>query len=160
MSAGSETMERATADREIVFTRVFAAPRERVFQAWTRPEQIPAWWGPRGFTTTIHEMEVRPGGVWRFTMHGPDGTDYPNRVVYTEVTPPERLAYDHGGDEGTEDVSFQVTVVFAEEAGGGTRITMRMLFASAEEREKMAEFGVTEGGNQTLDRLGEHLAGT
>ena len=80
--AESETT--AAAEREISITRLFDAPRELVFEAWTDPEQVVQWWGPHGFTTTIHEMDVRPGGVWRFIMHGPDGTDYDNRVVFEE----------------------------------------------------------------------------
>jgi uncharacterized protein YndB with AHSA1/START domain len=145
-------------DREIVFTRLFDAPRELVWEAWTDPQQVVQWWGPRGFTTTTHEMAVRPGGVWRFIMHGPDGTDYPNKIVYTEVVPPERLAYTHGADDGDESGQFQVTVTFADQ-GGKTTLTMRSLFASAEERDKVVkEYGAIEGGNQTLDRLAEHLA--
>lgn len=85
------------ADREIVITRVFDAPRELVWNAWTDPKQIVRWWGPRGFITTIHEMDVRPGGVWKSTMHGPDGTDYPSQSVFVEVVKPERIVYSLGG---------------------------------------------------------------
>jgi uncharacterized protein YndB with AHSA1/START domain len=138
-------------------TRSFDAPRELVWKAWTDPKHINEWWGPRGFTTTTHEIDVRPGGVWRFTMHGPDGTDYPNRIVYIEIVKPERLVYDHGGDGDADDVQFQVTVSFVEE-GGKTRLTMRLLFESSEECEKTKAFGAVQGGNQTLDRLAEHLA--
>ena len=145
-----------TADREIVLSRVFDAPRELVFDAWTRPEHIAQWWGPRGFTTTTHSMDFRMGGVWRFVMHGPDGTDYPNDVRYTEIVRPERLAYDHGSDDGG-DPNFSVVVTFADR-GGSTEITMRMILASAEELRRMQEFGAVEGGKQTLDRLGEFLA--
>ena len=106
-----------TSDREIVMTRAFDAPRELVWNAWTDAKHIKQWWGPRGFTTTTHEMDVRPGGVWRFIRHGPDGTDYPNRIVYTEIVKPERLVYTHCGDAGAEDVQFQVTVSFVEEDG-------------------------------------------
>jgi uncharacterized protein YndB with AHSA1/START domain len=77
-------------DREIAMTRVFDAPRELVFKAYTDPALTPQWWGPRGFTTTVDQMDVRPGGVWRFVMHGPDGTDYPNKIVYTETVRSER----------------------------------------------------------------------
>ena len=82
-----------TAGREIVITRLIAAPPELVFDAWTDPKQIGRWWGPNGFTTTTHSMDVRPGGVWRFVMHGPDGRDYQNKIVYREVKRPERLVY-------------------------------------------------------------------
>jgi uncharacterized protein YndB with AHSA1/START domain len=152
----SDTQAGVTSDREIVVTRVFDAPRERVFEAWTDPERVVQWWGPRGFTTTIHEMDVRPGGIWRFTMHGPDGTDYPNRVEFTEVTKPQRLVYDHGPDAGAEGLSFRSTVTFEDE-GGGTRLTLRLVFKSAEERDRAVEFGAREGGKQTLERLAEHL---
>jgi uncharacterized protein YndB with AHSA1/START domain len=82
-------------DREIVLTRVFDAPPETVFEAFTDPERVVHWWGPQGFATTVHEMDVRPGGEWRFTMHGPDGWDYRNRIVYLEVARPERIVYKH-----------------------------------------------------------------
>jgi uncharacterized protein YndB with AHSA1/START domain len=144
-------------DREIVMTREFDAPRELVFAAYTNPEHIPQWWGPRGFTTTIHEMDVKPGGVWRFIMHGPDGTDYDNKIVYSEIVKPERLVYDHGSDKEDDPGKFHVTVTFADE-GDRTQLTMRMLFASTEARDAMIEFGAVEGGNQTLERLAEHLA--
>ena len=93
-----------TSDREIVISRVFDAPRERVFEAMTDPKQVVKWWGPNGFTTTIHEMDVRPGGVWRHTMHGPDGTDYPNKSVFLEVVKPERIVYKHSGGKKEEEV--------------------------------------------------------
>jgi uncharacterized protein YndB with AHSA1/START domain len=145
-------------DREIVITRVFDAPCELVFEAWTNPEHVVQWWGPRGFTTTIHEMDVRPGGVWRFVMHGPDGTDYDNKVVFVEVAKPERLVYNHGGADDSDFAQFQVTVTFDAE-GNKTRLTMRMLFESAAERDRIVkEVGAIEGANQTLDRLAEYLA--
>jgi uncharacterized protein YndB with AHSA1/START domain len=143
----------STADREIKVTRVFAAPRELVFKAWTDPNQVGHWWGPTGFTLTIHEMDVRPGGAWRFIMHGPDGVDYDNEIVYVEIVQPERLVYDHGPAP-----SFRTTVTFGEQ-GNKTEITMQMLFESAALREQVVrEFGAVEGMKQTLDRLAEHLA--
>jgi len=146
-----------TSDREITVTRVFDAPRELVFEAWTDPEQVVQWWGPHGFTTTVHEMDVRPGGVWRFVMHGPDGTDYDNKVVFMEVEPSERLFYTHSGGEDSDSPAFQVTVTFEEE-GDKTRLTTRMVFASGKERDRMIEeVGALEGVNQTLDRLGAYL---
>jgi uncharacterized protein YndB with AHSA1/START domain len=146
------------ADREIVITRVFDAPRELIWNAWTDPKQVVQWWGPRGFTTTIHEMDVRPGGVWKQTMHGPDGTDYPNQSVFVEVVKPERIVYSMmGGRKGDPAHKFEATWSF-EAIGDKTRLTLRMLFPSAEIREEIAKaYGVIEAGNQTLDRLGEHL---
>ena len=145
------------ADREIVITRIFDAPRERVFEAWTEPEHVGQWWGPKGVTNTVHEVDARPGGVWRFIMQGPDGADYPNTIVYLEVVEPERLLYSHGDDQEGESGQFHVTATFAER-GGKTALTVRMLFGSTEERDKTVEFGAIEGGNQTLERLAEHLA--
>ena len=153
----AESEATATADREIVVTRVFDAPRELVFEAWTDPEQVVQWWGPFGFTTTIHEMDVRPGGVWRFVMHGPDGTDYDNHVVFDEVVKPERLVYRHGGGEENDIKEFHVTVTFDEDDGGKTRLTLRLVAESPAERDRMVEFGALEGGKQTLERLAEYL---
>jgi uncharacterized protein YndB with AHSA1/START domain len=146
-------------DREIVITRVFDAPRELVWNAWTDPKQVVQWWGPRGFTTTIHKMDVRPGGVWRHTMHGPDGTDYPNKSVFTEIVKPERIVYSHsGGKKGDAGARFQATWTFEAQAGK-TKLTLRMVFPSAEARDQVVkQYNAIEGGNQTLTRLAEHLA--
>jgi uncharacterized protein YndB with AHSA1/START domain len=147
------------ADREIVMARVFDAPRELIWNAWADPKQIVRWWGPRGFTTTIHEMDVRPGGVWNHTMHGPDGTDYPNYSVFIEVVKPERIVYSHsGGKKGDRGAQFDATWTF-EAQGDKTKLTLRMLFPSAKIREHVIKtIGAVEGGNQTLDRLREYLA--
>jgi uncharacterized protein YndB with AHSA1/START domain len=146
----------ATADREIVLSREFDAPRELVWRAYTDPAHIGNWWGPDGFTNTIYEMEVRPGGMWRFMMHGPDGTDWPNRITYREVTAPERLEYLHGEDVDDDPGAFDVTITF-EDLGGRTRVTQRMLFATAAQREGVVSFGAIELGNQTLRKLSEYL---
>lgn len=144
---------------ELVFTRVFDAPPELVFEAWTNPKHVAQWWGPRGFTNTIHEMDVRPGGVWRLVMHGPDGVDYHNKIVFLEVVKPERLVYKHQAEPGYEPVDFEVTVTFAKR-GNKTELTMRMVFPSAEQRDYVVKkHGAIEGANQTLDRLAGHLLG-
>ena len=146
-----------TADREIVLSRLLDAPRELVFAAWTDPKQVVQWWGSRGFTTTNHEMSVTPGGVWRFVMHGPDGRDYKNKIIFTEVVKPERLVYSHAGEEEHEDVRFHVTVTFQAQ-GRKTLLTMRSLFATARERDEVVtKYGAIEGGKQTLERLAEHV---
>jgi uncharacterized protein YndB with AHSA1/START domain len=149
-----------TPDREIVLARVFAAPRELVWRAFTDPAQLAHWWGPRGFTTRTHRMEVKPGGVWRYVMVGPDGREYQNLITYLEVVAPERLRYKHGGDQDVEPVNFEVTVSFAPEPGAAdrTRVTMRSVFQSNEARDFVArEYNALEGGRQTLARLAEHL---
>lgn len=150
--------ERNSADmndeaRSLSATRVFDAPRELVFDMWTSPAHISNWWGPRGFTTTTKQMDLRPGGRWLFTMHGPDGTDYPNEVDYCEVVRPSRLAYRHGPVP-----LFVVTVTF-EDVDGKTKVTLRTVFESAEVKRKVVEeVGASEGMNQTLDRFGEQVA--
>ena len=151
------TSDASTADREIVIERTVNAPRELVWQAWTEADQIRQWWGPNGFTTTIHAMDVRVGGVWRFIMHGPDGTDYPNKVVYREIVKPERLVYDHTDDRDPPSHQFQTTVTFAAQ-GRKTMVTLRALFANAEARAASVKFGAIEGGAQTLARLDQHVA--
>lgn len=147
-----------TADREIVATRVFDAPREIVWKMWTDPEHLAQWWGPKGFRTTVQEMNVKPGGEWRLVMHGPDGRDYNNRVIYREVAKPERLVYEHSPEQGSEPVSFQTTVTFAER-GDKTQVGVTMLFPSAAAREHVVKkYGAVEGLAQTLGRLEEKLA--
>ena len=152
------TQDPTLAERSLVFHRRFRAPRELVFRVWTEGQHIVHWWGPDGFTTTTTEMDVRPGGVWRFILHGPDGTDYPNRVVYLEIAPPERLVYRHDGDEGDEPVDFTVTVSF-DQQGAETDMTMSMVFpTSAALREVVAKYGADEGAVQMMARLKAYLA--
>jgi uncharacterized protein YndB with AHSA1/START domain len=147
-----------TTDREIVINRVFDAPRDLVFDAWTNPKHVSQWWGPNGFTTTIQEMDVRPGGVWRLVMRGPDGADYKNKMVFIEVAKPERLVYKHTPEGARESETFEVTINFIAR-GAKTEVVMRMLFPSAEARDHVAKkYGALEGVNQTLGRLAQHLA--
>jgi len=144
-------------DKEIVLSRTFDAPRELVWRAWTELKHLERWWGPDGFTTTTHEIEVRPGGVWRFIMHGPDGVDYKNRILFRDVTPPERLVYAHDDDGEGASPAFLTTVTFVD-VNGKTEVTMRSQFASKAERDRVVdEFGAIEGGKQTLARLAEYL---
>jgi uncharacterized protein YndB with AHSA1/START domain len=147
------------ADREIVISRVLAAPRELVWRAMTDPQQVIHWWGPRGFTNTIETMDVRPGGIWKHTMHGPDGTHYPNESVFTEVLAPERLVFTNsGGRQGGTAVHFTKIWTFEVAEENKTKVTIRLVFSSAADRDCVAkEYGAVEGGRQTLERLGEHL---
>jgi uncharacterized protein YndB with AHSA1/START domain len=141
---------------EIVLARNFKSPREQVFAAWTDAGRLAEWWGPNGFTITTESFDMRPGGIWRFMMHGPDGTDYPNVIRYNEIVPPERIVYTHGEDDGSPD-AFHVTATF-QQAGQGTRLTMHIVFPSADAaRRVVEEHGALEGGKQTLGRLAAYL---
>jgi uncharacterized protein YndB with AHSA1/START domain len=146
-----------TRSRELVVSRLINAPRELVYQAWTDPKHVNNWWGPSGFTNTTLEMNVKPGGVWRFIMHGPNGVDYPNRIVFEEVVKPERLVYTHSDDIDDDPERFHVIVTF-EKQGNKTLLTMKTLFKSAEQLQKVVkEHGALEGASQTLDRLEAYL---
>lgn len=141
--------------RELSVTRRFQAPRELVYEAWTDPRHLAHWWGPQGFTITTEAIDVRPGGVWSYIMHGPDGVDYINRIRYIETALPERLVYSHG-DHETEEL-FHVTVTFAAK-DGGTELTMRSMFRTEEElQETVEKYGAIEGAKSTLSRLAEEL---
>ena len=149
----------ANAGREIFMAREFAAPRELVWEAMTNPKHVVNWWGPRGYSTTIEEMDFRVGGVWQHVMRGPDGVNYPNKSIFKEIVKPERIAYSHGGKrENGPGVSFVSTWTFDLIETNKTKVTIRMVFPSAAERDRVVkEFGAIEGGKQTLERLGEYL---
>jgi uncharacterized protein YndB with AHSA1/START domain len=141
----------AVPDRQIVSTRVLDAPRELVFEAWMDPHHLAQWWGPKGFTNTFEEFDMRPGGVWRFVMHGPNGDDYKNASVFVEVVKPERIVFQH-----VSRPRFRVTATFAELAGK-TRVTFQMLFETAAECAKVKVYAV-EANEQNFDRLEAQLA--
>jgi uncharacterized protein YndB with AHSA1/START domain len=142
-----------TSEREIVLKRVFNAPRELVFEAYSSVEHLSRWFGPDGYSTTTYSMDFRVGGSWKYMMHGPDGTDWRNLITYTEIDPPSRLSFDHGD---FERVHFQVTLTF-EDQDGKTSLTQHMLFPNQEARDHVIGFGAVELGNQTLARLAAHL---
>lgn len=148
----------STVEREIVIERTFDAPRDLVWEAWTNPEHVAQWWGPDGFSTTIEKMDFHVGGVWKLTMHGPDGTNYPNSSVFREIVKPERIVFSHGGGrENGPGAHFLSTWTF-EALDKQTRVTMRLLFDTPEEREMVIrEFGAIEGGKQTFERLTGYL---
>lgn len=136
----------STAEREFLTSRWIDAPRERVYRAFSDPARLARWWGPNGFSSTFHEFDLRPGGTWRFTMHGPDGTDYPNESVFVEVIPHERIVLEHISDH-----HFLMTISFTAQ-GTGTVVGWRQVFDTAAERRRIAPF-VTEANEQNLDRL-------
>lgn len=147
-------------DREVVFSRVFDASRELLWKAWSEPRHLHRWFGPTGFTTTTHEFAFEPGGVWRFVMHGPDGTDYPNTIVFRELDPPARLVYENSWELPDAPLRFTVAVTFTNE-GTRTRLAIHFTFRDAEALRIATErYGVRDGGVQTLDRLQEYLLAT
>lgn len=154
----------ADADREIVITRVFAAPRELVWQVWTQPDHIAKWWGPRGFTTRVEGVDLRAGGKWRYVMVGPDGTEYPVHGVFREVVPPERIVTTDEFDEGWQPPQpidlprgIVVTALFADE-GDKTRLTLRIVHATAEDKQKHEAMGVVGGWQSSFDCMDDYLA--
>lgn len=137
-------------DREIVTTRVIDAPRERVFDAWTDPDRLVRWWGPNGFTSTFHEFDPRPGGVWRFVIHGPNGVDCRNSSVFVEVARPEKIVLDH-----VSPPRFRLVATFADRAGKA-ELTFCQRFGSAEECNRIKTYAA-EANEQNLDRLEAEL---
>jgi uncharacterized protein YndB with AHSA1/START domain len=140
---------------EIKISRTYDAPVKVVWEAWTDPKQVAKWWGPRGFTLTTHSKDLRVGGHWNYTMHGPDGTDYPNRTTYFEVEKYKKLVYDHGAND-KQPALFRVTVLFAEEKGK-TKMDMTMALPTPEVAEETRKFIKKAGGDSTWDRLAEFL---
>jgi uncharacterized protein YndB with AHSA1/START domain len=155
-SSGGEP-EHATADREIVMSRVISAPQELVFKAFTQVRHLSRWWGPEGFSTTTRSFEFRVGGAWDFVMHGPDGTDYQEWITWREIVPPERIALRHG--ESRDDPDAFESVLAFEPAGDETRIVMRTVFPTRELRDEAVEkYHAIEGGEQTLRNLAAYVA--
>ena len=143
-------------DREIHIERVFDAPRDRVFAAFTDPELIPEWWGPRGTTTVVDRMDVRAGGSWRFVVRDPDGTEQGFRGTFREVTPPERIVWTWEWEGMPGHVSIE-TATF-EDLGDRTLMTSVALYHTTEERDGMLGSGMERGMNETYARLDELLA--
>lgn len=150
-----EATSKLVGDREIVITRLVKAPRALVWKACTEPVHIDKWWGPNGFANETIAHDLRVGGEWKYTMTGPDGKVWPNLITYTEVTPIDRLAYDHGDWENPK--LFVGSLTF-NDVEGGTLVTLHTMFPSKEVRDHAIEkYGATEGGKQTLTRLAEYL---
>jgi uncharacterized protein YndB with AHSA1/START domain len=144
-------------DRELVLVRVLDAPRDAVFAAWTDADAFCQWFGPDGYTCTVHEMEVRTGGRARFDMVSADGTLYTNRFDYLDIVAGERLVFDHGSDVDDDPGRFRVTITFDEQGDGKTVLTLRQLHPTVEQREAGLGFGAVELGLQTLQKLAHHL---
>lgn len=144
---------------EIYIDRIYDAPLKMVWEAWVDPKQVAQWWGPRGFTLTTEKKDVRTGGTWDYTMHGPDGVDYPNSTKFLEVEKYSRLVYDHGGYKDKPPM-FRVTVQFTELSKNITKMEMIMALPTAEAAKETKKFIKSAGGNSTWDRLAEYLAPT
>ena len=151
-----------TAEREFVMERVFNAPREIVFKAFSDPKHVAQWWGPKGWTLPVCEMDFRPGGVWFYGMRGPGGEESFGKAIYQEIIAPERIVYQDNFADAEGNVlegmpPMVITMEFTEESGK-TRITSRTLFASVADLEATMAMGMVEGFTQTWDRLEEYLA--
>lgn len=149
--------EPVTADREIVISRIISASPELVFGAFTEVRHLSRWWGPEGFSTTTRAFEFRVGGEWDFVMHGPDGTDYPEWISWTGITPPGRIELRHGTSRDDPD-AFESVLTFAPD-GAATRIEMRTVFPTRELRDQAVEkYHAIEGGRQTLSHLADYVS--
>lgn len=142
-------------DREVVMTRVFDAPRSMVFDAFSKPELLKRWFGPRGWDLVVCEVDLKVGGGFRFVLRGPDGKDMGMRGVYREIVPPERSVHMETFDDYPGEA--QVTAVFVEQ-GGQTTFTARVLYASPEIRDAVIQSGMEHGAAESYDRLAELLA--
>ena len=143
--------EKTDVIHEIVSTRTVHASREIVFTAWTNPDHLKNWWGPAGFTNTFHEFDLRTGGMWRFTMHGPDKGNYENACEFTEILKPALLSWKRHSQH-----LFSVVAFFEDADPGHTKITFRMIFATAKECEKLRPF-VVDKNEENFDRLEREL---
>lgn len=145
-------------DREIVLARVIDAPRNVVYAAWTDPEQIQEWFGPSGMVIETREIDLKPGGVWRFDMVAPDGTRYSNRMIFLRMDAPALIEVEHGSDQDNDPGKFRMLVTFDEQGNGKTVLTLRQMHPSKAQRDEKMGFGAVEYGGQTLDKLALHVA--
>jgi uncharacterized protein YndB with AHSA1/START domain len=155
MTAAPET------DRELVLTRIIDAPREKLFRAWTEPELLKQWFAPLPYTTPHAELDVRPGGSSLIVMRGPDGTDYPNRGVYLEVVPNERLVSTDAFTSAwqpSEKPFMTLILTFEDEGGGKTRYTARVRHWTVEDREMHEKMGFHQGWGICADQLAALVA--
>jgi uncharacterized protein YndB with AHSA1/START domain len=145
-------------EREIVLTRVIAAEKKIVFEAFTTQAALDEWFGPAGFTTVTSEYEFRVGGRWRFEFKSPEGTLYGNRIEYLEITPFDKIVFNHGADRDNDPGRFFVTITFDEQQNKKTVVTLRQLHPTKEQRAGGMGFGAVEFGMQTLDKLAAFVA--
>ena len=149
-----ETTFTTPSDREIEMTRLFDAPRELVFETFTNPEHVPHWFGPRGWSVPVCEIDLRPGGAWRYVLRGPNGEEMGMSGVYRELAPPERVVTTESFDDYPGESLNTLTLT---EEDGKTRYTATVLYADKETRDAVLASGMSEGAAETLDRLAERL---
>lgn len=145
-------------DREIVLGRVIDAPRSVVYAAWADPHQIVAWFGPAGMTIETREIDLSPGGVWRFDMVADDGRRYDNRMRFLRMEAPALIEVEHGSDRDDDPHRFRMLVTFDEQSDGKTVLTLRQMHPSRDRRDSVIGFGAVEYGGQTLEKLARHVA--
>lgn len=147
-------------ERDLVLTRLIEASRDRVFAAWT--QRLANWWGPHGTITTLCEMDLRPGGVFRTVLRAADGTEYPTSGVFLEVVPPERIVFTDAFERGWSPSSepfFTAVIALDAVAEHRTRCTIRARHWTIANRERHERMGFYQGWGECLDRLASHLAG-
>jgi uncharacterized protein YndB with AHSA1/START domain len=149
-----ETTFTRPSDREIEMTRLFDAPRELVFEAFTNPEHVPHWFGPRGWSVPVCEIDLRPGGAWRYVLRGPNDEEMGMSGVYQEIAPPERVITTESFDDYPGE---SLNTLALTEEGGKTRYTVTVLYPNKETRDAVLATGMSEGAAETLERLAEHL---
>jgi uncharacterized protein YndB with AHSA1/START domain len=142
--------------------RVFNAPRDLVFRAWSDPEILKEWWGPKGWTLPVCKVDFRPGGVWHYCMEGPGGEKSWGKGIYSEIVPPEKIVYtdvfsDEDGNTAPGMPQMKISIDFVAE-GGKTRVVSRTDFASKDELDSLVKMGMLEGAGETWDRLDEYLS--
>lgn len=150
----------AASDRDLVITRIIPAPRAKLYRAWTEPELLRQWFAPAPYTTPVAELDVRPGGSSLIVMRDPDGNDLPNRGVYLEVVPNERLVFTDAFTRAWEpsEKPFMTAILSFEDAPGGTRYTARVRHWSVEDRKSHEEMGFHQGWGQCTDQLAALVA--
>jgi uncharacterized protein YndB with AHSA1/START domain len=165
-SSDRKLVVESVGEREVVMTRVLAAPRHLVFDAWTKPEQVARWFGPRGCTVPVCTIDLRPGGAWRYILRSPDGSKMGMKGVYREVAAPDRLVSTESFDDGEDDSPEGARALFPGESlntltlveqGGLTTLTVHVLYPSREAREGSLQSGMERGAGETFDRLEETL---
>jgi len=154
-SSGAATLTMPS-ERELVITRVFDAPPKLVWEAMTNPEHVRKWYGLRSLTMSVCEIDLRPGGAWRYAQRAPDGQEFAFSGEYREIVPPERIVMTEGW-EAMPGHEYLVTVTF-EEQDGKTKMTSHLVYQNGADRDGHLQSGMESGMQETFDRLDEHLA--